>query len=124
MGWLAKRLAPDNTEELRPGFFVQKKVTDKGETFKQVYPVAWNDRINWKNLIFGPKILDSTTFWFLLLMLLCFFYWHDVHEYKAYYEYTRANLTEICIEWQQWHTYKAPVANGTLFIDYIKKLPS
>lgn len=117
--WFLKAFTPDNTEEVRPGFYIQKKVYKDGtESFKQVHPVVWNDKISWKNFLFGPKFV-STTFWFLLLMILCFAYYHDTKEYRAYYEDTRQNLTEICVDWLEGSKERVQTVNTSMWIKFI-----
>lgn len=55
---LIERLTPQNTEELRPGIFVQARTKNPNSiSYHVVNPIAWNGewrlnkQIGWKNLI-------------------------------------------------------------------------
>lgn len=84
-------LTPQNTEEIRPGLFVQK--TARGH--RVVYPAAWKGKMNWSNLFFGAGFLKGFI-WFLILMGLVWSYQHDVTIYKDFYEQAHANPGQLC----------------------------
>lgn len=89
-------LTPKNTEEIRPGLFVQK--TAKG--YKQISPSAWNGEIIWKNFLFGPDALKHF-FIFSLLMFIVWSYQHDVQEYQGFYERMIINPIPFCSNWTE-----------------------
>ncbi len=86
-------LTPKNTEEIKPGLFIQ--TTARG--FKQIYPAAWNGKINWKNLLIGPGFFKSFIF-FAIIMFLVWSYSHDVETYKNFYEEVSSNPEQYCRE--------------------------
>ncbi len=73
---LIDSLTPKDTEEMRPGLFIQKK----GDNYKEINPVAWNGQwrlrkqFGWRNLFF--------------IILVVFISW-------SYY-----SNTEVCAEFQ------------------------
>lgn len=71
---LADRLTPKDTEEVRPDVFIQKTRTGK---YRQIYPMAWNGKINWKNSLIGSHPYRRI-FSFLLILFLAWSYNHDV----------------------------------------------
>ena len=78
---LIKALTPKNTEEIKPGLFIQRR----GNTYRQIYPAAWDGKINWKNFILGKDFLKSFIF-FIIIVFLAWSYFHDVKVYKDFYE--------------------------------------
>ena len=93
---LLKILTPKNTEEIKPGLFIQK--TERG--YKQVYPAAWNGKIDYKNLIFGKGFLKTTLF-FLALLFIVYGYSSTTNACMKFQEkpcdYLN-NLTQFCME--------------------------
>ena len=88
---LIKFLTPKNTEEVRPGFFIQKK--KKG--YKRIYPACWNGKIIWRNFILGGnfwKYLGITLF----ILYLSWAYKTDVKMYQDFYIMVKQNLSYIC----------------------------
>ena len=89
-----RQLEPKNTEEVKPGIFLQK--TRKG--WRQVYPAAWNGKINWKNFVLGGPNFWKTLVWFAIILFLIFAYYHDVQQYKEFYKkYNSQELEQISI---------------------------
>ena len=78
---LTKILTPKETEEIKPGVFIQQ--TSNG--YRQVHPSAWNGKINWKNFLLGANPLRNL-FWFFIIVFLAWSYFHDVDTYKEFYE--------------------------------------
>lgn len=97
MNW-AKELEPKNTEEVKPGLFIQKRYGKKGKVkYRRVYPAAWKGEINWKNLIMG----GTTDFWkntilFLIIIFLVFSYWHDTNELREFHDKVNQNKLQWC----------------------------
>lgn len=87
--WI-RALTPPDTEEVKPGVFIQKK----GNVYRQIYPAAWNGKINWKNFLIGSHFWRNFIV-FLILMFLVFAYVHDTHALKDFY----VKVTENKIAW-------------------------
>lgn len=75
-------LTPKDTEEVKPGLFIQKK----GNGYRMVSPAAWNGKLNWKNIILGPNWLRNFI-WFAIIMFICWSYVHDNAAYENFYEH-------------------------------------
>ena len=88
---LTKALTPKDTEEMKPGLFIQR--TRKG--YKQISPAAWDGKIIWKNFLFGKGFLKSFIF-FSILMFLAWSYFHDVKVYQEFYEEVIADPILFC----------------------------
>lgn len=84
-------LTPKNTEEIKPGLFVQ----ERNNSYRIIHPAAWNGKVNWKNFILGPSTLKHF-FIFLLIIFIAWSYSHDVEFYKEFYEDVQSNY--ICYE--------------------------
>jgi len=69
---LAESLTPNNTEEVKPGLFIQQR----GKGYRVVHPVAWDGKINWKRFILGHNFWKNL-FIFLLILFICYGYYHD-----------------------------------------------
>ena len=84
MNW-KKAFTPKNTEEVRPGFFIQAKTKNPDSIeYKQVHPIVWNNKwrfnkqFSWKSIIF------------IILLLLV------VGSYKAETQYCRELQEDPC----------------------------
>ena len=66
---LADKLTPKNTEEIKPGLFIQKTASG----YRSVTPAAWEGKINWKVTLLGSQPLKHL-FVFALLMFLAYGY--------------------------------------------------
>lgn len=88
---LIKALTPQETEEVKPGVFLQRK----GKTWRQIYPAAWNGKINWKNFILGPNFWKNFI-WFVIIMFLIFSYWHDTNELREFHNTVTQNKIAWC----------------------------
>ncbi len=86
-----KSLTPGDTEEVKPGLFIQRRLGK----YRQIYPAAWNGKINWKNFILGPNFFKHF-FIFLLIVGIAFSYWHDTKELKEFYYKVNYNKLEWC----------------------------
>ncbi len=86
-----KALTPKETEEIKPGLFIQE--TKKG--YRQINPAAWNGKINWKNFLLGKDFLKSLV-WFAIILFLAWSYFHDVDVYKEFYEEINSNPVAFC----------------------------
>ncbi len=89
---LAKKLTPRDTEEVKPGLFIQR--TTKG--YKQIHPAAWEGKVNWKNFILGGNFLKSFV-WFAILMFLAWSYFQDVGSYQEFYEEVNSDPVAFCL---------------------------
>ena len=75
-----KALTPKDTEEIKPGLYIQKKLG----RYRQVHPAAWDGKISTKNLLFGGDFVKSFIF-FAILMFIIWSYQHDVQAYQDFY---------------------------------------
>jgi len=72
---LIESLTPKNTEELKPGLFIQRRA--KG--YKQIDPLAWNGKYRWREQL--KTIFCLRTIVFLAIILLLFYgYKHDTQK--------------------------------------------
>lgn len=90
---LIKNITPKDTEEIKPGLFVQKK----GDSYRQIYPAAWNGKIIWNNFLWGGKPLQ-TLFLLAIILFLAWSYSHDVEAYKIFYEEVKSDPVSYCIK--------------------------
>lgn len=74
--FFVKLLTPARTEEIKPGLFIQEKQLGG---YRQIYPAAWNGKINYKNLIIGPNFWKSF-FWFAIILFIAYAYQQDTKE--------------------------------------------
>jgi hypothetical protein len=89
-------LEPKNTEEVKPGLFVQSFTKNPSSVkYRVVHPAVWNGKVNWKNFILGSSPLKHFLI-FLLLMFLVWSYQHDVSSYKDFYEKIISECTCQC----------------------------
>ncbi len=79
-GFWVKALTPKDTEEVKPGLFIQKKLG----RYRQVHPSAWDGKVIKKNLFFGGDFVRSFIF-FAILMFIVWSYQHDVQAYQDFY---------------------------------------
>lgn len=87
----ADRITPKNTEEVKPGLFIQKKYGN----YHHIQPAAWNGKIIWKNFLLGANPLRNFIF-FMILMFIVFAYTNDVSQYKQFYENVAGNPHGYC----------------------------
>lgn len=89
---LKDSLTPKNTEEVKPGLFVQ----NKNGTWRAVQPIVWNGEWRLKNQ-FGWKNL----FTILLIFLIAYSYFHETSYCRELQENPceiLTNLTNYCFE--------------------------
>ncbi len=86
-----KALTPNETEEIKPGLFIQKTIRG----YRQVSPAAWNGKIIWKNFLFGQGFFKSFIF-FLIILFIAWSYFHDVKVYQDFYEEVISNPVLFC----------------------------
>jgi len=86
-----KAFTPKDTEELKPGLFIQK--TPKG--WKQIFPIVWNGKYRWKEQLSTVFSL-RTLFTVALVLFIAWSYTHDVQVYKDFYFETITNPIEFC----------------------------
>ncbi len=93
---LTKALTPKDTEELRPGLFIQMKAKNPDTIeYKQISPAAWDGKIIWKNLFFGGITLRNVI-WFSIILFIAWSYFHDVKVYQNFYEEVIADPILFC----------------------------
>ena len=104
-------VTPKDTEEIKPGLFIQKK----GDVYRQVYPACWEGRMNWVNFFWGGKPWKSL-FFFGLILFLVWSYLHDVGEYRDFYIEVQSNQVEYCTQVFQ-ELGEVGVKNGEQILD-------
>ena len=83
----------EDTEEVRPGFFIQKK----GHRYKRVYPLIWNGQWQVKEQL--RTVFTLRTFFTIgLILFLAWAYQHDVQSYQDFYEDVRSDPIGYCDE--------------------------
>ncbi len=88
---IVKALTPKDTEEVKPGLFIQKR----GDSYKQILPFAWNNKILWREQLRTVLTL-RTLFTIALIIFIAWAYLNDVGVYKQFYEETMSNPMEFC----------------------------
>ncbi len=78
-----KALTPENVEEIKPNFFIQKK----GDSYRQVHPLVWKGKWRLKNQI---KIRNI-----LMIILIVALYFAAV-KYIRFYEEVNADPQAFC----------------------------
>lgn len=113
---LTKALTPKDTEEIKPGLYIQnlykkvpvldknkKKVEKDGKAlyedvvkgYRQIHPAAWEGKINWKNFLLGQSPLKNFI-WFAIILFLAWSYFHDIDSYQEFYVEVNSNPAEFC----------------------------
>ncbi len=94
MSWI-ERLTPKNTEELKPGLFIQKS----RDGYRQVYPAAWNGEVIWKNFFFGGGWFKPLAFFLIIILLALGYYttFENCMEFQADPCKFLPNITSYCI---------------------------
>ncbi len=90
MSW-AKSLEPKDTEEIKPGLWIQK--TKKG--YRQILPMAWKGKVLWKKQL-RTVITVRTIFTIALIIFIAWSYLHDVNVYKKFYEEFNSDRVGYC----------------------------
>jgi len=86
MNW-KKIFTPKNTEEIKPGLFIQLK----GNKYRPIKPIVWEgewklkEQFGWKNLI-----------WIAIILFVAWSYQNDVGEFKDFYEEVKSNPIQYC----------------------------
>ncbi len=88
---LTKALTPKDTEEIKPGLFIQRR----GNNYRQIDPAAWNGKINWKNFLLGQNFLRNFI-WFVIIIFLAWSYFYDTKVYRDFYEEVIADPVSFC----------------------------
>jgi len=92
-------LTPKNTEEIKPGLFIQK--IPKG--YRQIYPAAWNGKMNWKNFLWGSGFLKSFI-WFVIILIVVYGYYDSTtncSDFQADPCKYLPNITNYCLDIQE-----------------------
>ncbi len=104
MNW-KKILAPKDTEEVRPGLYVRtmyKPIYHKGDMiarepigYRRVEPVVWNGEYRWKEQL---KTVFSlrTIFTIAIICFVAWSYYHDVGEYKGFFDDVTGDPITYC----------------------------
>lgn len=90
---LIKTLTPVDTEEVKPGLFVQKRKSG----WRQIEPLAWDGKMRWKAQI--KTVFSFRTFiGIAIIIFIVWAYLHDVQEYKNFHEEVMTNPVGWCDE--------------------------
>ncbi len=87
-----KVFTPKDTEEIKSDLFIQRR----GNSYRQVYPGAWDGKIIWKNLLFGGMGLRNLL-WFAIIIFVAWSYFHDVQVYQEFYEEVISDPVLFCL---------------------------
>lgn len=89
--WLKNILTPKNTEEIRPGIFLQKRGEGDSIYYKVINPIVYNGKyrlrhqFSWRNLI-----------WIAIIVYLAWSYSKDIGTCKAITEQVKNNPQAFC----------------------------
>lgn len=86
-----KALTPDNTEEVKPGLFVQKM--KKG--YRQIQPIAWKGEFRTKEQLATVFSLGT----FVRLGIIIFIVWaylNDTAQYRGFYNEVTSDTVQWC----------------------------
>ncbi len=97
---IKKALTPKDTKELRPNFFVQQR----GETYRQVKPLVWNDEWRLKGQISWRNIL-------MIVLMLYLFY--NFAGYVKFYEQFHSRPSEV------YNNYLLELASRGLYLNEV-----
>lgn len=86
-------LTPPDTEEIKPGVFLQKRFGK----YRLIHPASWEGKMNWKNLFLGGNPLKHLVI-FLFIVFLVWSYQHDIQNYQEFYERVRGDPLGFCEE--------------------------
>lgn len=92
MSWI-NSITPEDTEEVKPGLFIQKKLGK----YRLINPAAWDGKIIWKNLLFGGQPFKHL-FIFILIVGLAWAYQSDIQSYQDFYLQVRGDPIAFCAE--------------------------
>ena len=90
---LGERLTPRNTEELKPGLFIQKR----GNNYRQIEPLAWDGKMRWKKQIqtvFSIRTIISIG----IVVFIAWAYLQDTSELQKFNQYVIDNPAEYCAQ--------------------------
>jgi hypothetical protein len=88
-------LTPPDTEEIKPGVFLQKRFGK----YRLIHPASWEGKMNWKNLFLGGNPLKHLVI-FLFIVFLVWSYQHDIQAYQEFYINIRENPLGFCADLQ------------------------
>lgn len=80
MSKFIEAITPKDTEEVKPGLFIQKKFGK----YRMIHPGAWDGKVNWKNFLVGANPIRHFIF-FLIIVGLAWAYVHDISELRNFY---------------------------------------
>lgn len=84
-------LSPKDTEEVKPGLFIQKK----GSRYRVVEPLVWNGNYRWKEQI--KTIFSMRTILSLgLILFIVWAYLHDTSSLRDFYFKVSKNPVQWC----------------------------
>ena len=106
---LAKALTPDNTEELKPGLFIQQR----GKGYRQVEPIAWGGKIRWKEQL-SSVFSFRTAITLAIIIFIVWSYLNDVGEYKQFHDDVMSNPAGWCNNLKQESAGQLEVLNVNL----------
>ena len=89
---IIKSLTPKDTEEIKPGLFIQKY---RGK-YRRIYPAAWNGKFNLKNFITGGPNFWKTTLFFIIILFLVWSYIQDTTSLREFQEVVNEYKFEWC----------------------------
>lgn len=91
--WFMRNLKMDNTEQVKPGFFIQKR----RNKYRRVYPLVWDNKLLIKEQL--KTVFTFRTFATIAIILfIAWSYQHDVQSYQEFYEKVRGDPLAFCAE--------------------------
>lgn len=111
-------LTPKETEEIKPGLFVQKRGESK---YRIIEPMVWNGKYRWKSIILG-KDFWKHFIWFLLLMYLSWSYMHDTKECATFMDDIKNKSCTYCYLSSQGKIYNNDGSQGNFNLSLLDSL--
>lgn len=98
MSWIEK-ITPKNTEEIKPNLFIQKTKTG----YRQIYPAAWNGKINWYNFLVGKHFWRGLIY--IAIILYIAYWWYQDTTYCREFQENPCdylpNITDYCLDLEE-----------------------
>ena len=87
---LIDSLTPKNTEEVKPGLFIQTIVRNNKTKYRAIKPIAWNGKLLWREQI--KTIFTVRTI--ITLLIVLFLAWSYSHDNRALMDFHNSVVSD------------------------------